>query len=456
MAKKLQLRGGTTSQHSSFTGAVREVTVDTDKKVIVVHDGSTAGGIVGVKASDLNSKQDVVANVSDTEIGYLNGVTSAIQTQIDSKQATITGSATTIDTESLTANRAVISNGSQKIAVSAVTDTELGHVSGVTSGIQTQIDSKQATIANDGLSGDKVHGGTISAFTSTGIDDNAGSTAVTIDTNQKVGIGTTTPGSFEAEASQLVVGTTSGNNGMTIASGTSNTGNIYFADGTTTNQKYRGWLSFSHSTEDMSFGTGANTRMTLDNTGKLGINTAGPSSLLHVKSSGASSTPFRIERSGGSGDEVKVAMQGDNRPFFQMYQSGTEKIRFDVGSNSFITNNLAIGSTSPSEKLHVTGNILATGNITAYSDKRIKKDIKELDNCLEAVEKIRGVSYKRTDTGDDGVGVIAQEVEALFPELISEDNDGMKSVNYSGLIGVLFSAVKELSTEVKRLKEERK
>ena len=206
----------------------------------------------------------------------------------------------------------------------------------------------------------------------------------------------------------------------------------------------------------MSFGTGANTRMTLDNTGKLGINTAGPSSLLHVKSSGASSTPFRIERSGGSGDEVKVAMQGDNRPFFQMYQSGTEKIRFDVGSNSFITNNLAIGSTSPSEKLHVTGNILATGNITAYSDKRIKKDIKELDNCLEAVEKIRGVSYKRTDTGDDGVGVIAQEVEALFPELISEDNDGMKSVNYSGLIGVLFSAVKELSTEVKRLKEERK
>ena len=50
MAKKLQLRRGTTSQHSSFTGAVGEVTVDTDKDVLVVHDGSTAGGFPSVKS----------------------------------------------------------------------------------------------------------------------------------------------------------------------------------------------------------------------------------------------------------------------------------------------------------------------------------------------------------------------------------------------------------------------
>ena len=86
--------------------------------------------------------------ISNTEFGYLNGVTSAIQTQLDAKQATITGSASTIDTESLTANRAVISNGSQKIAVSATTDTELGYVSGVTSAIQTQLDAKLAKTSN--------------------------------------------------------------------------------------------------------------------------------------------------------------------------------------------------------------------------------------------------------------------------------------------------------------------
>ena len=85
-------------------------------------------------------------SISNTEFQYLNGVSSAIQTQLDAKQATITGSASTIDTESLTANRAVISNGSQKIAVSDVTDTELSYLDGVTSAVQTQIDSKQATI----------------------------------------------------------------------------------------------------------------------------------------------------------------------------------------------------------------------------------------------------------------------------------------------------------------------
>jgi hypothetical protein len=81
-------------------------------------------------------------SVSNTEFGYLDGVTSAIQTQIDSKQATITGGATTIVSADLTADRALVSNGSGKVAVSSVTSTELGYVSGVTSAIQTQLGTK--------------------------------------------------------------------------------------------------------------------------------------------------------------------------------------------------------------------------------------------------------------------------------------------------------------------------
>jgi len=95
-----------------------------------------------------------VSAVTSTEVGYLDGVSSAIQTQLDAKQATITGSATTIDTESLTASRAVISNSSQKIAVSDVTDTELGYLDGVTSAIQTQMDTKATTsYVNDAVAG---------------------------------------------------------------------------------------------------------------------------------------------------------------------------------------------------------------------------------------------------------------------------------------------------------------
>ena len=113
------------------------------------------GAATTIDDTDLTASRAVISNasgkvavsdVTDTELGYLDGVTSAIQTQINNKQATITGAATTIDDTDLTASRAVISNASGKIAVSDVTDTELGYVSGVTSDIQTQLGGKQATI----------------------------------------------------------------------------------------------------------------------------------------------------------------------------------------------------------------------------------------------------------------------------------------------------------------------
>jgi hypothetical protein len=99
MAKKLQLRGGTTSEHSTFTGAVREVTVDTTKDSLVVHDGTTAGGIPIAKSSDitlgtlsvtadaaeLNKLDGVTA--STAELNHLTGVTSNIQTQLNTKLA---------------------------------------------------------------------------------------------------------------------------------------------------------------------------------------------------------------------------------------------------------------------------------------------------------------------------------------------------------------------------------
>ena len=114
-----------------------------------------AGAISTVLTSDLTASRALVAgtalvklavsDVTSTELGYLDGVTSAIQTQIDSKQATITGAATTIDDTDLTASRALVSSGSGKVAVSAVTSTELGYLDGVSSAIQTQLDAKSTT-----------------------------------------------------------------------------------------------------------------------------------------------------------------------------------------------------------------------------------------------------------------------------------------------------------------------
>ena len=102
---------------------------------------------------DLNYAKDLRATgVTDTEFDFLDGVTSNIQTQLNAKQATITGAATTIDDANLTASRALVSDGSGKVAVSAVTSTEIGYLDGVSSAIQTQLNAK-APLANPAFTG---------------------------------------------------------------------------------------------------------------------------------------------------------------------------------------------------------------------------------------------------------------------------------------------------------------
>ena len=125
-------------ENAAITGATK-TKITYDSKGLV-----TAGA--DLAASDLPSAIDATkiadGSVTNTEFQYIGGLTSDAQTQIDGKQATITGAATTIDDTDLTASRALVSDGSGKVAVSDVTSTELGYLDGVTSAIQTQVDAK--------------------------------------------------------------------------------------------------------------------------------------------------------------------------------------------------------------------------------------------------------------------------------------------------------------------------
>lgn len=98
---------------------------------------------VTASASELNILDG--ATLTTTELNYVDGVTSSIQTQLNSKQASITGGASTITSSNLTASKALVSNVSGKVDVSTVTATELGYLSGVTSSIQTQLSGKLTT-----------------------------------------------------------------------------------------------------------------------------------------------------------------------------------------------------------------------------------------------------------------------------------------------------------------------
>ena len=114
---------------------------------------------------------------------------------------------------------------------------------------------------------------------------------------------------------------------------------------------------------------------------------------------------------------------------------------------------MGIRQVSPTYTLDVTGTIRATSDIIAYSDARVKENIKTIDNALEKTTKLRGVSYTRNDIEDKStkIGVIAQEVLEVLPEVVSKDDEGKYSVSYGNIVGVLIEAIKELEARVKEL-----
>ena len=97
-----------------------------------------------------------------------------------------------------------------------------------------------------------------------------------------------------------------------------------------------------------------------------------------------------------------------------------------------------------------SGNFTATANISAYSDAKLKTNVRTIDDALALVEQLRGVYYERIDSGEEGIGVIAQEIRSVFPQAVHE-NDGTLAVSYGNLVGPLIEAVKILSARVKKL-----
>ena len=122
-----------------------------------------------------------------------------------------------------------------------------------------------------------------------------------------------------------------------------------------------------------------------------------------------------------------------NNAFQQFVVAGVERLRVDTAG------------------IDVSGRIVADGDITAYSDERLKKDIKTIEGALDKTKALRGVEFTRIADDSKSIGVVAQELEAILPELVLTDDEGMKSVNYAQITGLLIEAVKELSAKVDKL-----
>jgi len=130
-----------------------------------------------------------------------------------------------------------------------------------------------------------------------------------------------------------------------------------------------------------------------------------------------------------SGDYIQFS----NNAWTRTVVNGTERLRVDTSG------------------IDVSGRIVADSDITAYSDERLKKDIVTIDGALDKTKALRGVEFTRIADNSRSIGVVAQELEAILPELVLTDDEGMKSVNYAQITGLLIEAVKELSAKVEKL-----
>ena len=146
-------------------------------------------------------------------------------------------------------------------------------------------------------------------------------------------------------------------------------------------------------------------------------------------------------------DNQKILLgTGDD---LELYHNGSDGIIDITGDGNLKL--LDAGSTKlevASGGVNVTGDMVASGNVTAYSDAKLKTDISSIDNALDIVGKLRGVNYKWLSNGQADIGVIAQEVEEVVPEVVKTSEDGTKSVDYGRLVSILINAVNELKEEI--------
>ena len=190
--------------------------------------------------------------------------------------------------------------------------------------------------------------------------------------------------------------------------------------------------------------------------GNIGINTDAPAAKIDIE--GMSTSVPAIKVNAGSGDNMILDIYNSGNVKRMGMEYDNSNIRFNItdrNTNKLFTiqetGNVGIGDDTPTYKLDVSGAIRATGDITATSDVRTKENIQTIENASLKVSKLRGVEFNKIGEDSKSIGVIAQEVEAVIPEVVKTDNEGMKSVAYGNLVGLLIESNKELLKRIEIL-----
>ncbi|MGB0403742.1 MAG: tail fiber protein [Salibacteraceae bacterium] len=206
---------------------------------------------------------------------------------------------------------------------------------------------------------------------------------------------------------------------------------------------------------------------TFNGTGNFGFGTDSPQSKIHANSSNSSTALQLTNNTSGAtgGDGFHLSIDANNA-LIQNKESGDIEFNTNSADRMIIKANgdVGIGTTSPSYDLDVVGNINASLTVRAagvalISDKRYKTNISPLNNTLASLELLQGV-YHNWDTLNfpkeyfpkgRALGVIAQDMQKIYPELVYENSDGYLAVDYAKFSAVLLEAIKEQQTQIETL-----
>lgn len=193
-------------------------------------------------------------------------------------------------------------------------------------------------------------------------------------------------------------------------------------------------------------GTADNARsnaITILKNAKTGINTETPAAGLHIKAiDNTFDQHIRLESTTGPSSYANI-----------LYDGSLKCRVFDAGATFQWRDN----TSNTRMQLTSTGNLSIDGTLTQNSDARLKRNIHPLQNSLKKIISLNGYQYNWIEANRDTAlqtGVLAQQIEQQMPELVKTDEEGIKSVNYNGMIPYLIEAVKELKQENENLKEE--
>jgi hypothetical protein len=501
MATTLKLRRGTTTQHATFTGALGEVTVDTDKDVVVVHDGSTAGGFPALRAGAGASVSSLTNSGNITFTGTGNRITG------DFSNATL-------------ANRVMFQSGTTN---SFTVLSALPNGTATTSGIRAYNNSDLANNSNIIMSID----GTLAAIQSQIVGTGTylpmtfftgGSERMRVDTSGNVGIGTTAALSAQANRTYLSLkgtGTTAGDGNavlqfQTNAAGSTgpNIGNIEWdlPDNTSSSSFRTAFISVSavgvsanNRGADMFFATKADgvsgsgtERMRIDASGNVGIGTSSPGAKLDI--SNVSRYRFDV----ANAYTLRTSLNAAASAFADDYKnaaqhiwqtSGTERARIDssgrwlVGTTSVNNGSLSnfkfdnfangvettwVGTTSIYHVLVRNGNgflggINTNGSTTTYtnlSDYRVKENVQPMQNALSKVSLLKPCTFTYKVDGKYGQGFIAHELQEVFADAVVGEKDAVdaegnpiyQGIDTSFLVATLTAGLQEAVAMIEELK----